>query len=501
MVRSKSGNSLTTPAKSVGGGPWGWAALLAVSCAGVWRDAAILMRHPIAVGVDGYYYVLQVEALWNQHRLLYPSAHPLVLYALAGVRFVTSDTVLAVKVVVVAFHLALCVGVFALVKAFTRSHWAGVLGAALTAASGLHLYFIVEFINNLGAVVFLVWGGWALIRFRQTRGRVHACVAIVLIAAAAFSHRSALPLTLVLAALILFLHGLERTGRAAPKRWGILLLIFISWSLPAVFGAVAFDRLPAWLQGELSPVPRWPWGRYSVAEAVILLIAAPTALMLLSRREPESRRLSLHVVGAVALLTLTFTLNPFIRSVEVWGGVAERLRALAYIQVAILVPAVTWMLSVSKRSTIAPYPVALVLPLLIVSNTAPTPPGLRPEYIQHRAQMMAGLRALMPEIDPASIIVAPHGDQFVVTAVTGVASQQRVPDQAAGRRVYWVVRQMTCHESESRALALTSDGAHLCTVLIEDRELRQRAKLLNPVDKRRVLALNPHIRGVPGLMN
>ena len=37
--------------------------------AAAWRDAAALLKYPVAVGVDGYYYVLQVKQLLNTGHL------------------------------------------------------------------------------------------------------------------------------------------------------------------------------------------------------------------------------------------------------------------------------------------------------------------------------------------------------------------------------------------------------------------------------------------------
>ena len=498
MARSNS-RSLTSFAGLAEGVPWGWVTLSAVLCVGAWRDAVLLTQYPIAVGVDGYYYVLQAETLWAQHHLFFPSGHPLMFYVLAGVRYVTGDSVTAVKVVAVSLHLALCGGVFALVRAVTRSLWLGVLGSALATASSLHLYFVVEFINNLGAVALLTWGSWAAVRFSQTRRRLYGFAAFICVTAAALSHRSALPIALILAVLVFLSRGLGQGVRFARKGRLVILLIVASWLIPAVSGAVWFHRLPAWLQLEISTVPRWPWGRHSAAEAVILLLAAPATLVLLSRCASERRRLCWCAVGVIAFLTLTFTLNPFIKSAEVWGGTAERLRGLSYVQAAILVPCVIRMLR-PERHKVVPYLLALLLPLIVLSNRAPLPPGLEPEYMRHRTQMIGHLRELSAQFAPSTFVVAPHGDQFVVTATTGIPSQQRMPSQTEGRTVYWLVRRLRCDESMLAALVLTEDGGRLCTMLIEDGELRRKSKLLSNLDKQSILAANPHVREVPGLI-
>ena len=53
------------------------------------RDASYLFSYPVAVGADGYYYVLQINELLKNHHLYYPSNTPLVFWILAALTFVT----------------------------------------------------------------------------------------------------------------------------------------------------------------------------------------------------------------------------------------------------------------------------------------------------------------------------------------------------------------------------------------------------------------------------
>ena len=144
-------------------------ALLAVLALGLARDAYLLFSFSVAVGTDGYYYVLQVQELITHGRLYFPSDTPLIFYVLALPGILTGDPVVAVKISTLAFHLLLCVGIYALVSAIARNDRLGVLGGSVTALSAMHLYMIVEFIKNLGALTFLVWGAWAAFRCSQTR--------------------------------------------------------------------------------------------------------------------------------------------------------------------------------------------------------------------------------------------------------------------------------------------------------------------------------------------
>jgi hypothetical protein len=500
MLLSKVTTSLTFLRAAAEVMPWGWIVLVAVLSIGTWRDAALLTQYPVAVGVDGYYYVLQVDTLWSQTHLFFPTAYPLTLYVLTFIRYVTGDAVVAIKVCVVALHLVLCVGVFALVKAATQSLWLGILSSVLTMSSSLHLYFIVEFINNLGAVVLLVWSCWAAIRFSQTSRYVYAFAAIVCLTGAVFSHRSALPIALVFTGLVLLAQRLEHSKYFVQQRRLIILLIAASWVVPVVLSSLPFAELTVWLRSELSPAPRWPWGRHSIAEATALLALSPMALILIGHREHKSGRIFLNILGILALLSLTFTLNPFIKSAEGWGGTAERLRGLAYVQVAVLVPGLI-RLTLAKSGTLWLYLSAALLPLMVLSNMAPLPPGLQPAYLRHRQQMIERLGTYSQQMNSASFVVAPHGDQFVVTAVTHIPSQQSLPDHPDHQTLYWLLRRARCDSPMLPMMILADEGGSLCTVLIKDQELRENTKLLGIGDKQRLLAGNPHIRNIPGLLN
>jgi len=61
------------------------------------RDASYLFSYPVAVGADGYYYVLQINELLKTHHLYYPSNTPIVFWILAALTFVTKNAVVAIK--------------------------------------------------------------------------------------------------------------------------------------------------------------------------------------------------------------------------------------------------------------------------------------------------------------------------------------------------------------------------------------------------------------------
>src|SRR5262249_30325893 len=171
-------------------GFWSSISVLLIVGVGAWYDAALLFQTSVAVGTDGYYYVLQADQLLNQGHFFYSTNTPLILYAIAGTSALTGDTVLAIKIVAIVLHALLCLGIFALVIRITNSAWLGVIGAGLAAMLGSHIFLVTEFVKNLGALTLLVWSAWAAIKALERRRVIWTPIAIGLLVTAMFCHRS-----------------------------------------------------------------------------------------------------------------------------------------------------------------------------------------------------------------------------------------------------------------------------------------------------------------------
>jgi hypothetical protein len=449
----------------------------------------------MAAGVDGYYYIIQIKTLLTTGRLYFPTHTPLILYLLAGISYLFGDPVPGVKIGCLILHILLCAGLFAIVASVTRSFWLGVLGSSLAALSGLHLYLVAEFINNLGAIASLVWAGWFAIRALQARRAVYVSAAVICLTLAAFSHRSALPIALLIISCMLVSRLLNSISRRQHV-WIISLLILALGLLPAIVAATPLAPIPVWLKGQLSTTAQWPIGRYALAEALILLIVSPATLFLLTRLRPLSEQaIPVYLWGGLAMLSLLVTLNPFLQSPDGWLDVTQRLRALAYIQVALLVPGLLWMLSI-KRGKLIPYALALIAPFAVLSTLEPHPFGLRPEYLLYRERLIEHLRLYRQQIASAAIVIAPHGDQFVVSAVLDIPSQQHFPSDTQNKAIYWLVRGVKCDQATT-ALILTTERNGQCTIIVESQQLQRMLVALSEADRRQLLTLNPTISQAP----
>ena len=154
--------------------------LLVLVAIALLRDVYLLFRHSVAVGIDGYYYVLQIDSLYAHRGLFFPNIMPVGLYLLAAMRAWTGNPVLALKLGALASHLSLCLGVYVLLKSFTKSHVYALCGVLIITTSNLHAFLLSEFLSNsfalakrtertnlpvdspVRAVIFLCNWGWLM---------------------------------------------------------------------------------------------------------------------------------------------------------------------------------------------------------------------------------------------------------------------------------------------------------------------------------------------------
>lgn len=469
---------------------WEVAVLLTVLLVGTWRDASMLLRYPVATGFDGYYYVLQIETLHNTEHFQYPTSTPLVFYALAGLRYLTGDTIIAIKLGSLGLQALLCLGIFAIVASLTRSTWLGVLGCALAMFPSAHLFLLAEYVKNLAAVTALVWCGWLLIRVTQTWSFSLLIPAAALLLVALLSHRVALLLVPLIAMSIILIRRLLLPGERVSRRWLITLIILAIWLTPAVVANLSLTSLTPSLAFELSTRPHWPLSFVAFFESLLLFVLAPAVLIVTIRR--RSADVASTLFGAVALWSVLVTLNPFFNPIPGWASVAGRIGGLAFLQVALLLPGLCWLLR-TTWSEDAAYALAFLLPLVILSIRAAPPYGLTPAYLTRRMFLLQSLAAQRHQFNSQDLVIARHGDQFVVTYALGVPAQQRLPPNTEGRTIFWLLDQVDCQTVPPLRIALQIGQGQDCATLIENGEMRRLLVSMTVEERQNLLTANPHL--------
>src|SRR5262245_4289770 len=235
-------------------------ALVALVAWSFWQRWRLLTASPFPLGVDGYFYPIELRALLSRGELAYP-ASPLAFYLLAPLAAAT-DPITGAKLGAALWGAAIAVPAYGVGARLGGGRGAGLLAAALATTSVGSAYLTVEFVKNgIGLTVALaaLWLALAAAD-RPTRPRIAA--ALVGLAAAWATHKMAAALVVVVA-VPAGLAAATAHGRLRGRRLLYLLSALIAAALAALGLAAAFPHRflgldDAGLVGGLfSTTPRW----------------------------------------------------------------------------------------------------------------------------------------------------------------------------------------------------------------------------------------------------
>jgi hypothetical protein len=436
-----------------------------------------LFNSSLALGIDGYYYFVQCETLYTYGNLYFPTSTPLILYFLYGLKFLFTNTILAIKIGAIILNLFLYIGIFLLVKKITKNICLGVLAICILELSKLHLYLIVEYINYLGAIAFIVWSVYLFILSIENKKRYLIILSALCFITALGSHRSTIPIVLTIAGLFLFYKLLQNLGERFDKKHIILILTVVLFTLfiPVILKAQPFINLPLILTNEFTIIPQFPRSVSIMPELIILLILSPLVLFtVIFNQEKIKSKSGKIILGVISLWSILITLNPFIAFYSSFDSIGGRLRVLACIQVAILVPGIVWLLK-DLYPRIQWYIWGLIVPLMIWSFFNPLPRGAQNEYLARRERLITGLKSNSQNIEENSFIIAVHGEQFVVTAILGLPSQLKFPQENKYSSIYWLLNLVPPTFIDSSMTIIAKDPVGSYTVLVRnDKAFNQR---------------------------
>lgn len=234
-------------------------------------DGFLLVRSSAAVGVDGYYYVIQADTFRTRGHFYYPTSAPLVLVFFSLISALMPSTVLAIKVGVLIIQASFYAGLAFLIRTLTNDDLLSFLGLFLAFFSGQHLYYISEFLSNLGALTFLIWSAWSFVKYARDGNKSFLILGVGLLVGACLCHRSVPYLVgsfflVGLAALL----GLRLNTKKGCFIFGILLLLCI-FLVPFIISIQLFP-LPPWVINETSAIPQNPFRPLMVMEGVSLAV-------------------------------------------------------------------------------------------------------------------------------------------------------------------------------------------------------------------------------------
>jgi 4-amino-4-deoxy-L-arabinose transferase-like glycosyltransferase len=279
---------------------WRWltfAALLILAARGAWVRWELLTASPYPLGVDGYFYPIQLRSLLERGHLYYP-ASPLAFWLMAPLAALT-DPITGAKLGAALGGAAVVWPAYALGKRLGGGRLAGLVAAVLAGASTGSLLLSAEFVKNAFGVTFGLAALAALLAALELPSRRRWALAAVALVAALLTHKMAMALVLVLGAPPAALLGWRRWPARRP--WLVLAAALAAAAL-LVLGVIAPGRFLSLghlelVRGLLFGRPRWDAPALAIGTFELPLggegwkagLAAQLALVMLVRSRVRRR--------------------------------------------------------------------------------------------------------------------------------------------------------------------------------------------------------------------
>ena len=391
---------------------------------------AMLDASPYPVGVDGYFYPLQVRSLLEHGELHYPAA-PVAFWLMLPFAAVT-DPITGAKLGAALFGALVALPAYGVGARLGRSRGAGLVAAVLATTSAGSAFLTIEFVNNGIGLTLLLLALWLLLRALDSPTRSRIAFAVAGAALAIGSHKMAAAL-LVVFAVPAIVGGAAGRGVLRGRRllYTILLVAGVTALLLAL-GAAFPKQLPSTGELDLARTfggdARWDapalvtrsvtltFG-HEAAIAGVLACLAVLVLPRTGRRAIEAlvARLPARFRGtpvrnarpgetAVAWTAVALALAIAWPALDVSDaqGLGFRLRIAAFVPLALVAAIVAGRLfaRVARRDV-----VLAIVAFVLVTRT----PGDRDEgKIQAHPAMVAAIHALASEVPASDTIVVPE---------------------------------------------------------------------------------------------
>jgi hypothetical protein len=414
--------------------PWaGWAAALVLVAAAVHARLGVLQAYPEPVGVDGYWYAVQIRSLLEEGTTYYPSLPGSLWFLLpfaAG-----GGVVEGIKLGAAVGASLQALAAFALGRRLARSTAAGVVAAAVVATSPASIYLTTEFVKQGIALAALAGFLAALAAAwdQPTRGRIAlACVAGL---AAGLSHKLAFAIGLGAAGAVALAAWRRRGG---SLRWPVVAVL-----VGAGFLIVTRARWAGMLSTspELSlPAIRFPsgaalhFGHEPAAAAVV-------ALALVALRRPLSP-VAWALIGTALLVAVPWL------DVSDPEGIGLRLRLAAHLALA---PLLGLLLVALVRS---PARANLVACAVLVGLVLARPRASEQGVVRVNRSLVEAARGSARVLPPDSELVVPSRQlAFLLTWESRRPARTRPRDGTLGPRTVRVVPAALLDREDRAAIA------------------------------------------------
>jgi len=228
--------------------PWVASAAIAIAIAGLvvlsfaerWHT---LNESAFPVGVDGYFYPIQLRSLVETHTLAYPAA-PLAFWLMWPIAAVT-DPITGAKLGAALFGALVAVPAYGVGARLGQSRGAGLVAAALAAMSAGSHFLTIEFVKNGVGLTVLLTALWLLLRALDRPTTARLALAVLGGVLAILAHKMAAALLVVFAVPAILAAAAGRGVLRGRRMLITLALVGGVTALLFVLGMVFPKRLPS----------------------------------------------------------------------------------------------------------------------------------------------------------------------------------------------------------------------------------------------------------------
>jgi hypothetical protein len=430
------------------------AALLLLTCYGAWLRWRTLAASPYPLGVDGYFYPIQLRELLERGQLYYPSA-PLAFWLMAPLAALT-DPIVGVKLGATAAGALVTWPAYAAAARLVPAHRrvAGLAAATVAVSSAGSLMLATEFVKNCFGVTVGLAAVAALWAVAEQPSRRRAALALGALLAALLTHKMAWALALLLGAPPLGYVAWRDPAWRSRRR--VIVVAGGALALAWAVGGAAAPRFVA--LGDLALLRglgsgRWLWsapalatsdlvvplhGEAWLAGAAALLAAA---LLLYQRRARGADGADAASTGRTLAVPLVLLCAGLVAwpalAVADPQGLGFRLRVVAFVPLALaaalsLGTAVALAARAGRRGRRAGHAAVAVA---LTSWLASAPTALDRGVVHAHPAMIRAIRGV-PTVVPRgdTVVVAERHLAFMATWYGRVITSLRQDAGAPGRR-------------------------------------------------------------------
>lgn len=344
--------------------------LVALTVYSAWQRWEALAVSPFPLGVDGYFYPLQVRSLLEHGALQYP-ASPLTFWFMAPFAAAT-DPITGAKLGAAIGPALVALPAYALGARLGRSRGAGLVAAAVASMTASSQYLSTEFVKQGFGLTIGLTAVWLLLRMLDRPSRPRIALFALAVIATLLAHKLAAGFVVAFAVPAIVEDARGRGALRGRRLLYMLVAAAIAFVVIIVLGLVAPQRFMSPADLALLRLSHAEWSlpalalpRYELVfghEAALGVAAALAAIVTLALRPFGNKQFAARVVALGAIVLALIVAIPWL-AVDDPQGLGFRLRLSAHIPLALCAAIATQLIPRHRDAICAAIAIVLALRL------------------------------------------------------------------------------------------------------------------------------------------